>query len=123
MKRFTHTAMLHAHSSLCPCSLPGSKYPIFQDSGSKNHILNVFFGRASSKVGYLDPLGYLVRRGAVGEKSFQIKRPPGPTLGPRNLMSQGLGEGLVSVMMASWENEMIQLKLVSATRKRAMAQM
>ena len=34
----------------------GSKYPIFEASGSKNHTLNGILG-PGSYIGYLDPLG------------------------------------------------------------------
>ena len=38
----------------------GSKYPIFKDSGPRNHTLNGFWGPESSNIGYLDPQGYAI---------------------------------------------------------------
>ena len=35
----------------------GSKYQIFDVSGSKNHTLNGFWEPESFNIGYLDPLG------------------------------------------------------------------
>ena len=36
----------------------GSKYPIYEDSGPKNHTLNGIWDQESLNDGYLDPLGY-----------------------------------------------------------------
>ena len=52
----------------------GLKYPIFKDSGSKNHTINGFWhlGPESLNIGYLDPLGSIAY---VGVSQNHLHRP------------------------------------------------